>query len=159
VARPGRGCCGGAGGRSPTSPAAIGVATTIAIFALNGYGAAVYFGEEMHEAPRRITRAIMLALGLTLLLEGLPVVALLLGTPDLRSALASANPFGDIVTQRGGAGMAQWVAVGVALAIVNAIIAWVLACARFFYGTGRDRSWGRPLDLWLTAIHPRNCAA
>ncbi|RYY11465.1 MAG: amino acid permease, partial [Alphaproteobacteria bacterium] len=33
----------------PASPAAIGLATSIAIFALNGYGAAVYFGEERLE--------------------------------------------------------------------------------------------------------------
>ena len=31
----------------------------------------------------------------------------------------------------------------------------MLACARFFYSTGRDGSWGRPLDRWLVAIHPR----
>ena len=139
----------------PADMASIGVATSIAIFALNGYGAAVYFGEEMHQAPTRITRTIMIALGLTLLLEGVPVLALLVGAPDLRAALTSANPFGALVAARGGTAVASWVAVGVALAIVNAIIAWVLACARFFYGTARDRSWGRPLDSWMTAIHPR----
>ncbi|RZM13072.1 MAG: APC family permease, partial [Sphingomonas sp.] len=37
-----------AGALVPASLSAIGVATSIAIFALNGYGAAVYFGEEMH---------------------------------------------------------------------------------------------------------------
>jgi amino acid transporter len=30
-----------------------------------------------------------------------------------------------------------------------------LSTARFLYATGRDRSWGRPLDVWLDAIHPR----
>lgn len=143
------------GALGPVSAVSIGVATSIAIFALNGYGAAVYFGEEMHQAPQKITRTIMLALGLTLLLEALPILALLVGAPDLKAALASANPFGELVQVRGGDTVAQWIAVGVALAIVNAIIAWVLACARFFYGTARDRAWGRPLDTWMTAIHPR----
>src|SRR5262249_42099493 len=41
------------GGLAPTSLGAIGVGTSIAIFALNGYGAAVYFGEEMLDAPRQ----------------------------------------------------------------------------------------------------------
>ena len=140
---------------APADAASIGVATSIAIFALNGYGAAVYFGEEMHEAPKKITRAIMLALVLTLALEALPLLGLLMGGRDLRALFASGNPFGDLVAQLGGSTLARWVAVGVALAIANAIIAWVLACARFFYGTGRDRSWGRPLDGWLTLIHPR----
>ena len=140
---------------APASATSIGVATSIAIFALNGYGSAVYFGEEMHEAPARIARAIMLALVLTLALEGLPLLAALMGAPDLMALFTSANPFGQLVARLGGAGLGKWVAVGIALAIINAIIAWVLACARFFYGTGRDRSWGRPLDGWLTAIHPR----
>ncbi len=51
-----------------TPPASIGVATSIAIFALNGYGAAVCFAEETHHAPRRIAHAILLALALALTL-------------------------------------------------------------------------------------------
>ena len=50
----------------PTSAAPIGVATAIAIFALNGYDAAVYFNEEMQEAPTRIARAILMALAGTI---------------------------------------------------------------------------------------------
>lgn len=137
------------------SLAAIGVAASIAIFAFNGYGAAIYFGEEMHEAPRRIARSILLALLYTLLLEGVPLVAALVGAVDLKALFASANPFGDVVTALAGERVGQVVALGVALAVVNALIAWVLACARFFYGTARDGSWGRPLDRWMTAIHPR----
>ena len=139
----------------PANAAAIGVATSIAIFALNGYGAAVYFGEEMHDAPRRIARTVMLALVLTLLAEGVPMLALLLGGVDLATVMASSDPFGALVASRGGDTLAQWVAVGVAVAIVNAAIACILACARFFYGTARDRSWGRPLDTWMASIHPR----
>jgi len=140
---------------TPADPAAIGVAATIAIFALNGYGAAVYFGEEMHDAPRRIARTVMWALAATLVLEGMPVVAALVGAGDLPALFASVNPFGRLAAEAGGAGLGRWLAIGVAVAIVNAIIAWVLACARFFYGTGRDGSWGRPIDGWLQLIHPR----
>ncbi|PTQ12418.1 amino acid transporter [Sphingomonas oleivorans] len=140
---------------APASAASIGLATTIAIFALNGYGAAVYFGEEMHEAPRLIARAILAALGLTLLFEGLPILAGLIGAPDLQGFLTADDPFGLLVRDRGGGALAGWVSIGVAVAIVNAIIACILACARFFYGTARDCAWGRPLDAWLVAVHPR----
>lgn len=139
----------------PASLTSIGVAASIAIFAFNGYGAAVYFGEEMHEAPNRIARSIIWALVWTLLLEGVPLLAALIGAVDLPSLLASSNPFGEIATQVGGERAGQFIAFGIALAIVNAIIAWVLACARFFYGTARDGSWGRPFDRWMLAIHPR----
>lgn len=139
----------------PASFADIGVAASIAIFAFNGYGVAVYFGEEMHEAPRRIARAILCALAATLVLLGVPLIAALVGAADLPALLASPNPFGDLVAAVAGERAAGAVALAVALAIVNALIAWVLACARFFYGTARDRTWGAPLDRWLAAIHPR----
>ena len=139
----------------PASAAAIGIATSIAIFALNGYGAAVYFAEEMKEAPTRIARTVLWALVATLVLEGGPILAALVGAGDLHALFTAPNPFGLLVTQRGSATLEDWVSVGVAIAIVNAIIAWVLACARFFYGTARDGSWGRPIDGWLTIIHPR----
>ncbi|WP_253257937.1 APC family permease [Sphingobium sp. SA916] len=139
----------------PASAASIGVATTIAIFALNGYGMAVYFGEEMHEAPRRIAGTILAALGLALLFEGVPLLALLLARIDLATLLTVDDPFGLLVRQRGSAGLSALVSVGIVLAIVNAIIACVLACARFFYSTGRDRAWIPRIDDWLVAIHPR----
>jgi amino acid transporter len=97
----------------------------------------------------------MWALVWTLLLEGAPLLAALMGAIDLPTLLASPNPFGELATRVGGERAGQFMAVGVALAIVNAIIAWVLACSRFFYGTARDGSWGRPFDRWMTAIHPR----
>jgi len=139
----------------PASAASVGVATTIAIFALNGYGMAVYFGEEMHEAPKRIARTILAALALALLFEGVPLLALLLARIDLATLLTVDDPFGLLVRQRGSAGLSALVSVGIVLAIVNAIIACILACARFFYSTGRDRAWIPRIDDWLVAIHPR----
>ncbi|CAN5477169.1 APC family permease [soil metagenome] len=139
----------------PSTPASIGLAASIAIFALNGYGAAVYFGEEMHEAPRLIARAILAALGLSLVLEGVPLVAGLVGATDLHAFFNAEDPFGMLVRVRGGDSMASWVSIGVVVAIVNAVIACILACARFFYSSARDACWGRPVDRWLTALHPR----
>jgi amino acid transporter len=139
----------------PASPAAIGLATSIAIFALNGYGAAVYFGEEMLDAPSRIARAIMASLVLTLVFEIVPTVAALVAAPDLHALVTADDPFGLLVRFEANDALADWVSVGVVVAIVNAVIACILACARFFYGTARDGSWGRPLDRWMVQIHPR----
>jgi amino acid transporter len=144
-----------AGALVTPSAASIGVAASIAVFAMNGYGAAVYFAEEMHEAPRRIGTAIMASFGLALAFEALPLIAVLLAKVDLPALLTAEDPFGLMVRARGGEGVADLVALGVVLAIVNAIIACILACARFFYGTARDRCWGPHVDRWMTAIHPR----
>jgi amino acid transporter len=139
----------------PASAASIGLATSIGIFAMNGYGAAVYFGEEMHEPSRLIARTILLALFFTLAFEIVPMVAALMGAPDLHALVTADDPFGLIARVRGSDWLAAAVAIGVVVAIVNAIIACILACARFFYGTARDGSWGRPLDQWMAQVHPR----
>ena len=143
------------GGLVPASLTSIGLATSIAIFALNGYGSAVYFGEEMHEAPQRIARTIVLALIATLALEILPVAAGLSSAPDLARFVTSEDPFGMLVGDLGGATLGGWVAAGIIVAIVNAVIAGILSTARFFFATARDGSWGRPLDAWLATLHPR----
>jgi len=135
--------------------AGIGLATVIAIFALNGYGAAVYFGEEMVEPRARIARTILWAVVLTLGLEGVPLLAGMAGADDLPAFLRSDDPFGTLVAARGGPVLAGWVAAGAALAIVNAVIACTLASARFLFASARDGSWGGPVDRWLAAVHPR----
>ncbi|OAN58127.1 APC family permease [Sphingomonas sp. TDK1] len=139
----------------PATAANIGLATSIAVFALNGYGAAVYFGEEMHAAPQRIAQSILLALLGALLLEVVPILAALIAAPDLAGFLTAEDPFGGFVRALGGAVPSLWVTIGIAIAIVNAVIACILANGRFFFATARDDSWGRPLDAWLAAIHPR----
>ncbi|QJU60500.1 APC family permease [Sphingomonas sp. AP4-R1] len=145
----------GGAGLVAATPAAIGTATTIAIFALNGYGMAVYFGEDMRDAPRRIGRVVLAALCLTLATEILPVAAAIVGTPDLAAFLTGEDPFGALVAARGGRALGDWVAAGVAIAIVNAAIVSILAFARFFYSTARDGVWGGRLDIRLQLIHPR----
>jgi amino acid transporter len=144
-----------AGAQGPANWSQIGLATTIAIFALNGYGGAVYFAEEMHDPSRRIAAVILLSLLLTLAVEIAPLVAVMAGAPGLQDLFEARDPFGQFIAQRGGEGLASWVSIGVAVAILNAAIACILAFARFFYSTGRDRVWGRRVDSWVTAIHPR----
>jgi len=139
----------------PASHSSIGLATTVAIFALNGYGMAVYFGEEMHDAPAKIARVILTSFGLSLCLELVPVIAVLIGAPDLKALFGTDDPFGLFVHGRGGTLLSQMVAVGVVIAIVNAAIVTVLASARFFWCTGRDCVWGYRFDEFIGAIHPK----
>jgi len=140
----------------PVPASEVGVAAVIAIFALNGYGCAVYFSEEMHEPAKRIARVILLSLALAFAFEFVPLVAVLIGAPDLERLFAAENPFGFFVMERGGATLAGAVAIGVAVAIVNAVIANILAISRFFYSTGRDGVWGGPIDRLVIAVHPRS---
>jgi amino acid transporter len=140
---------------APADPVSIGLATTAAIFAMNGYGLAVYFGEEMHEAAGRIARVVLLAAAVTILVELLPLAATIAGAPDLPTIFTHADPFGWFARTRGGDMIADLLALAIALAIVNAAIAGILAYARFFYSTGRDAIWGKLLDPYVARIHPR----
>jgi amino acid transporter len=139
----------------PAPLASIGLAVAVAIFAYDGYGSAVYFGEEMHEAPRRISRAILATLVIVVLAEVIPLVAVFTSAPDLTHLLGAHSIIGDFVTERGGPELARMLGVGVALAIVNAVIALVLLTSRQLYSTGRDETWGGPASRLLASVHPR----
>ena len=139
----------------PTPVAMIGLATSVAIFAYSGYGAAVYFAEEMHEAPRLVARTILWALAITVVTELVPLTAALLGTPDLKAVLGKENPFGEFVTTMGGRALGIVISLSVALAIFNAVLATLLQNARFFYSTGRDGSWHPRLNEAFVVTHDR----
>jgi len=143
------------GALHPASIPAIGLAVAVAIFAYDGYGSAVYFGEEMQGAPRRIGRAILWALGIIVVAEVVPLMAVMTGAPDLKAFLGSKAVFSDFVATAGGPVLSRLMGAGIALAIVNAVIAMVLLCARQLYATGRDGVWPNAANRALTALHPR----
>ena len=140
---------------TPTPIAMMGLATAVAVFSYNGFGAAVYFSEEMHEAPKRVARTILLALALTVAFEFVPVTAVLMGSSDLRVLLGSPAPFSAFLRETGGAGIDTLVSLGIALAIVNAVIATVLMNARFLFSSGRDGIWNGVVNSALVRIHGR----
>ena len=139
----------------PTPLAAIGVATSASIFAYNGYGAAVYFAEEMHEAPRLIARTILWALVITVVTELVPLTAVLMGAPNLQALLGSTSPFSDFITAVGGYALSVVIGLSVALAILNAVLATLLQNARFFYSTGRDGTWHPRINDAFLVTHDR----
>jgi amino acid transporter len=139
----------------PASLAMIGVATSVAVFAYNGYGAAVYFAEEMHEAPKLVARTILWALVITVATEFIPVTAVLLGAPDLKALLSSGSPFSDFVLMYGGRWFNIAVSLSIALAIINAVLATVLQNGRFFFSTGRDNCWHPTINDHFTRTHSR----
>jgi amino acid transporter len=130
------------GGVLQAAPLAlIGVATSAAIFAYNGYSSAIYFAEEMHDASVSVARTILLALIITIVTELIPVTAVLMGAPDLKALLGADNPFSAFILATGGAFLNATISICIAIAIFNAVLATVLQNARFFYSTGRDESW------------------
>jgi len=143
------------GALHPAPLALIGLATAISAFAYYGFSSAVYFTEEMHEAPRLIGRTILWAVIITVVTELVPVAAVLMGAPDLKSLIASEHPFPDFVLARGGRLLDDAIGAAIALAIFNAVLATLLQNARFLFSTGRDLAWHRHLNDSFTRTHAR----
>ena len=133
----------------------IGLATAVSVFAYFGFSSAVYFTEEMHEAPRLIGRTILWATVVTVITELVPVVAVLMGAPDLKSLIVSQSPFSDFVRRLGGDLLNKAISLSVAIAIINAVLATLLQNARFLFSTGRDTAWHASINDALTRTHSR----
>jgi amino acid transporter len=139
---------------APTPLAAIGLGAAAAIFVFNGYGGAVFFGEEMYEARSKLPWVVFTSLGIAIVAEMAPVVAVMIGTPDPAAMLAADKPLPAFLLAAGGDIVAKAVSLGVAFAIVNAMIAVGLINARQLYCSGRDGVWPAPLNRWIAAVHP-----
>ncbi|WP_408898506.1 APC family permease [Nocardioides sp. R1-1] len=138
----------------------VGVAAVItllpvALFAFNGYGAAVYYVEETKDANRTIGRVILVSLAVTALVEIVPLAAVVMGAPSMTALLGSDAPMSYFLVERGGSALNTVISVGIALAIVNAVIAIIIQIARLVYASARDRSWPGPVDDVLGRVHPR----
>ena len=146
---------GGSGTLEAASLNMVGIATSTAIFALNGYGQSIYLGEDAHKPSKSIVRVILLSLVIDVITQMVPTTALLMGAPDLKALFGSANMLGDFIVSFAGTRVNDAVSLGIALAIMNANIAIVLMMARVVYSTGRDNVWQASANKSLMHIHAR----
>ena len=146
---------GAHGALTATPLATIGLATAGAIYAFNGYGGAVFFGEEMYEARTRLAWVVFWSLAIGAVAELAPITAFVMGAGDLKGVLASDAPLPAFVLQTGGALLNKAIGLGVAIAIVNAMIAVALINARQLYASARDGVWPAPVNRALGAVHRR----
>lgn len=138
----------------PAPWSVIFAATAVALFAYNGYGSAAYFGEETQDARSSIGRVVVNALIITVLAEALPLLAVLVGTPDVAGLLAAPQKIEYFLEARGGHALSVVISLAIAIAIFNAVIAIVLQGARLLYASARDKTWAEPINNALAAIHP-----
>jgi amino acid transporter len=129
--------------------------TATALFAYNGYGTAVYYAEETKQATKTIGRAILWSLAITVAAELIPLVAVLLGTPSLKELIGSDDPMTYFLEARGGDVVNDVVSLGIAVAIINAVLAILLQLGRLVYSSARDRSWPDAISGPLALVHPR----
>ena len=133
----------------------VAVQTATAIFAYNGYGAAVYFSEETKNAAKGVARAILWSLAITVAAELIPLTAVILGAPDLGTLISDPAPMQYFVTALGGSALNTVISLAIALAIINAVVAITLQAGRTVYSSARDRAYPDPISKSLSYVHPR----
>jgi len=138
------------GGLTSVPFTAVLALTAVAVFAYNGYSGAVFFSEETIGSSRRIARAILVALLITVAAELIPVTATIVGSPSLAKLTTSAVPMQYFIEATSNKTIYTIVSLGVVIAIFNACIATILACGRILYSSGRDRAWPGPVNRWMT---------
>jgi len=138
----------------PLPAATLGLAVVTGVFTCSGGSWAMYFGEELKDAPRRIGGLIAGIGQIAALIIALPLVLVVLSAPDLKQILAADSPVAAYMARVGGPGLAAVMSAGLVIAIFNAIVVTIMGYARFYYATGRDGVWPGPVNRALRHIHP-----
>ncbi|WP_435604457.1 APC family permease [Streptomyces sp. bgisy130] len=114
-----------------------GLAT--ALFILQGFSTAVYLAEEMDNPRRNVSRTVLWTLGIGVAVVLIPVVAITLGAPDLKTL--GAGDLAGMVQDWSNSGIGTFVSLCIALAIINAAIVMVIQNSRVVFSSARDAAW------------------
>lgn len=140
---------------SPLTFSALVAGIAVGSFAYNGFQGALIFSEETVSARRNVARAVFIALGVAVACEVFPVAAATLAAPSLAELSNSANPWQYVLTAIGGDTFNTVISLGIAVAVLNAVIALMPYYARILYSTGRDMAWPEPISRALKGVHPK----
>ncbi|MDJ0358382.1 APC family permease [Paenarthrobacter sp. PH39-S1] len=119
-------------------------------FAFAGYARIATMGEEVREPRRTIPRAIVIALGITVVVYAVIAVTVLssLGPAGVAE---SPVPLAAAVSSGTWSGMAPVARIGAALASLGALLALIAGLGRTSLAMARESD----LPRWLAAVHPR----
>jgi amino acid transporter len=142
------------GALNPVTAATMSIAIVTGVFTCGGASWALYFGEELKDAPRRIGGVIGWAGLIAAVLIAAPLFLVVTSMSDPKQVLAADAPVADYMTHVAGRGLASLVSVGLVIAVFNAIVAMIMSYSRLFYATGRDGIWPAPVNQRLSRLHP-----
>jgi len=119
-------------------------------FAFAGYARLATLGEEVIDPARTISKAIPIALGITLVVYAAVAVSVLAGA-DATQVAASATPLAAAV-ERGRLGwVVPAVRVGATVASLGALLSLLAGVSRTVFAMARNRD----LPMFFSAVHPR----
>lgn len=141
------------GALAPVPWAVMGLAVVAGVYATAGANWALFFGEEMHDAQRRMGRVTAWAGVLASVTIAVPMVLMVMSAPDLRTMLSAEAPIAAFLSSAGGPVVAGLVSAGVILAIFNNQVVLGMALARFMFSTGRDGIWPGTVNRAFAHLH------
>ena len=139
----------------PAAAAAIVPAIGTAIFCYNGFGSAVFLAEDLRGGNRNVAKTVIYSLLVILVVELVPLTAIVLGAPSLTELTKSADPIGYVVGALSNPAVSRVVSGGIFLSVFNAIIAIVITMGRLLYSSDRHALWPRACNRAFSSIHPR----
>ncbi|GIH77703.1 APC family permease [Planobispora longispora] len=143
----------GQGGLSAFSAGILMAGLTVTMFSFNGFGSAVYLTEEIKNPRRNVPRTVFWSLGLAGAIIIIPTAAAVLGVGSLDDLVNGTFP--DYVRAWTSPGFAAMINLGIAIAILNAVLVMALQNGRVIFASGRDRAWPEPVNRALTKLHPK----
>jgi amino acid transporter len=143
------------GGLTDVPFSLLAVTSAAGIYALNGYGGVVCFGEEIESAAGRVGRVVYLALLIAAAAVILPLAAILAAAPDLGRLYRAPAPILGFLRDTGGGTVVTLVSLSVAGAIFNCMIALALTFGRVLFAAARDEAWPGPCNRLFARLSPR----
>jgi amino acid transporter len=139
----------------PLTAAGLALAAVSSTAACGGANWAMYFGEELRDAPRRIGPLIGWIGLFAALTIGAPLILVVLSASDLKAVLSADAPVAAYMTQTLGPVLTAVISSGLVIAFFNCIVATVMSFGRLFYATGRDGIWPGPVNRLLGKVDAR----
>ncbi len=133
----------------------VALATISGAYACAGSGLAIYFAEELRGPSSRIGGIVAWVGVIAAVVIIIPLVLLTTSMAPLAPILAAEAPIAAYLTVTVGPLVAYVTSLIIALAILNNILASMLAFSRFLYSTGRDGVWPRAISAWASGLHAR----
>ncbi|MFP1625265.1 amino acid permease [Streptomyces sp. 5K101] len=141
-----------AGNLTPFAPFGLGGAFTGAatvFFAVFGYDALSTAAEESVEARRKLPKAMMLSLAISMVLYVLACIVLtgIQHYTELNPSSGISSAFASV----GLSGLANVIAIGAVIGIVTVTFSFMMGASRLWYALSRDGL----MPAWFGAIHPK----
>lgn len=141
-----------------TPPVTVALAVVTGALMAAGADWATFFAEDMHDAKRRMGPVVAFTGLVAALLIAVPTVLMILAMDDVPATLGAEAPMAHFLERSTGPVVSALVSLGVIAAIINSVIAIMMAMSRQLHAMGRDGVFMAPVNRLLCVINPRTNA-